>query len=349
MPDLPKLSYVLLTHNREKYVRRAIESAFAQDYEGELEYIISDDCSTDRTFEIIRECVGEYKGGRRVVVTQTPRNMHLAGNTNHAVSFATSDWIIRADDDDIACIDRCSVIGRAIAEHPEATFVYTRQRDFTDDEEENVLRASRRKRTNVPICIVSDVRQGCSATQAFYLKDCCHQAWSSEGYRQFGPLPADAYYVDDVTCCWRANFLGYGLDIDTVTMYIRTGSNNMCRGGDDGSRGYRAILRQEKFNDKYQNITLAPLTTEFDRLCRTREQLPEEQASALESFFRELREELDYRRIMTTYWRKGIFNRIRINRKLGKNAPFDWARVMPMPLYVAALTFARILKKTGKK
>ena len=41
--NLPKLSYVLLSHNREKYIRGAIESAFAQDYEGELEYIFSDD------------------------------------------------------------------------------------------------------------------------------------------------------------------------------------------------------------------------------------------------------------------------------------------------------------------
>ena len=46
-----------LSHNREKYIRAAIESAFAQDYEGEMEYIFSDDCSTDRTFEIIQECV----------------------------------------------------------------------------------------------------------------------------------------------------------------------------------------------------------------------------------------------------------------------------------------------------
>ncbi len=345
MPFLPKLSYVLLSHNREKYIRQAVESAFAQNYEGELEYIFSDDCSTDRTFEIIQECVRAYRGKRRVVVTRTPHNMNLAGNTNHAVSFATSDWIIRADDDDIACIDRCSIIGKAIAGHPEATFVYTRQRDFTDAAEQETLRKSTEVRGNVPDAAVMDVRHGYSAREGFCMRNCSHQAWSAKVYREFGPLLPEASLVDDVSCCWRANFLGYGLDIDVVTMYIRTGSNNMCRGGDDGKRGYRAIKRQEEFNDRYLNITLPPLTTEFNRLCAAREKLDRDAAASLEAFFRQLREVLGYRRMMTTYWRSGILNRIRINRKLGKHHPFDLARALPLPLYSAILAAARTYKK----
>lgn len=144
---LPKLSYVLLSHNREKYIRAAIESAFAQDYEGELEYIFSDDCSTDRTFEIIKECVAAYKGNRRVVVTQTPRNLHLAGNTNHAVQFITSDWIVRADDDDISTADRCTLVGRAIAANPGCSFVYTRLETFDADNEANIISRSSLHRT----------------------------------------------------------------------------------------------------------------------------------------------------------------------------------------------------------
>lgn len=349
MPALPKLSYVLLSHNREKYIRRAIESAFAQDYEGELEYIFSDDCSTDRTFDIIQECVSAYKGGRRVIVTQTPHNMHLAGNTNHAVSFASSDWIIRADDDDIACIDRCSIIGKAIAEHPEATFVYTRQRNFTDAGERAVLEKSAEVRENVPSAIVTDVRHGYSAREGFCKRNCSHQAWSAKVYREFGPLLPDANFVDDVSCCWRANFLGYGLDIDIVTMFIRIGSNNMCRGGDDGQRGYTAIKRQEEFNDRYMNTTLRPLTTEFEQLCAAREKLGEADAASLESFFRQLKEVLEYRHMMATYWRKGILNRIRINRKLGKHHPFDWARSLPIPMYAAILAGVRFFKNVVRK
>lgn len=143
MAQLPRLSYVLLSHNREKYIRKALESAFAQDYEGELEYIISDDCSTDRTYEIIQECVASYKGGRRVVVTQTPRNLHLAGNTNHAVQFVTSDWVIRADDDDLSCVDRCTQIGRAILANPGCSCVMTLKKNFSDGEEEEALMQAR--------------------------------------------------------------------------------------------------------------------------------------------------------------------------------------------------------------
>ena len=96
MPNLPKLSYVLLSHNREQYIRTAVESAFAQDYEGELEYIFSDDCSTDRTYEILKECVDAYKGPRRVVLTQTPRNLHLLKAFFERHTFCTAAEVLGA-------------------------------------------------------------------------------------------------------------------------------------------------------------------------------------------------------------------------------------------------------------
>ena len=177
MAALPKLSYVFLSYNRAKYIRAAMETAFAQDYEGELEYIFSDDCSTDGTFDIINECVAQYKGNRRVVVTQTPRNLHLAGNTNHALQFVESDWIVRADDDDLATQDRCSIIGKAIAAHPEATFIFNRMETFVDAQEEDIKARLHQRKVSVPPARVIDIKQGADALAEFSTPLCLHQFW----------------------------------------------------------------------------------------------------------------------------------------------------------------------------
>lgn len=345
MPQLPKLSYVLLSHNREKYIRAAIESAFAQDYEGELEYIFSDDCSTDRTFEIIKECVAAYKGGRRVVVTQPPTNQHLAGNTNHAVKFVESDWIVRADDDDLSSVDRCTIIGKAIAEHPEASFVFTRMEKFTDENEEEALLKAQCNRESIPPAKILDARDTKEAPmQWFEKKLCLHQVWSTEHFRKFGPLPGDGYWVDDVMSFWRCCVLGTGLDIDVVTSYIRDGSENMCRGGDNGESGYQAIIRLERFHDAYYNTTYSPLNATLAQIKDFLASQPNSMQQSLAGFLGFLGQTMRLRKLQCSYWRKGTLNRLKICRKMGYPAAFTLLYCLPMPIYAALLSIIRKLK-----
>lgn len=47
--DHPLVTFALLAYSQEKYIREAVEGAFAQTYEP-LEIILSDDCSSDRTY-----------------------------------------------------------------------------------------------------------------------------------------------------------------------------------------------------------------------------------------------------------------------------------------------------------
>lgn len=344
MNALPKLSYVLLSHNREKYIRGAIESAFAQDYEGELEYIFSDDCSTDKTFEIIKECVSEYKGNRRVVVTQTPRNLHLAGNTNHAVQFVTGDFVIRADDDDYSAVDRCSLIGKAIAENPGCTFVLTKQRRFTDTQDEEARKACSTPCSETPAVSIVDIEKGHDGLSAFFSKDSSNKAWSSKVYTEFGNLPLEGYYVDDVICFYRACSLGFGIAISPITMMARDGSANMCRGGDDGARGYNAIIRLEQFNDKYFNLTYQPLEqTIADIREHMQNSRPHAYATA-SNFFDALSKDMKERSLLCTYWRKGTLNRIKIKNKLRWKGLFNWLRCLPLPIYAGLLAIYRKIK-----
>ena len=71
--DRPLVTFALFTFNQQRFVREAIAGAFAQNY-SPLEIIISDDCSTDRTFEIAQETAASYSGPHCVTVRRTSKN-----------------------------------------------------------------------------------------------------------------------------------------------------------------------------------------------------------------------------------------------------------------------------------
>lgn len=345
MGNLPKLSYILLSHNREKYIRAAVESAFAQEYEGELEYIFSDDCSTDRTFEIIKECVAAYKGNRRVVVTQTPHNMHLAGNTNHAVQFATGDFVVRADDDDISSVDRCRIVGELIARYPGCSCVQTEAVRFYDAEEEKMLQLAASPRREEQVITRYDVTEGYDGISGFFMGMPCNKVWSIEVYRRFSPLPQEGYYVDDLICQYRANVLGFYVRTSAVTLMARQFSGNMSSGGNVGGRGYAAIMQLEKFNDKYAHITYQPLESTIKEIAAYMKRERPGNFEKASVFFRTLEQDMEQRRLMQTYWQKGTLNRLRIRRKLKMKGLFSLLRCLPMPVFAALLSMYRFLKK----
>ncbi len=77
--DKPLVTFTLFAYNHEKYIReKAVEGALAQTYTP-LEIILSDDCSTDRTFEIIQEIAKSYTGKHQLVINRNKKNLGLAG------------------------------------------------------------------------------------------------------------------------------------------------------------------------------------------------------------------------------------------------------------------------------
>jgi len=56
----PKISIMLITYNHEKYIAQALESILMQETEYDYEIAVIEDCSTDRTQEIIMQYVKQY-------------------------------------------------------------------------------------------------------------------------------------------------------------------------------------------------------------------------------------------------------------------------------------------------
>ena len=95
------VSYFMLTYNQEKYVKEAVESALAQTY-SPLEIIISDDCSTDSTFEIIKKTVAKYKGPHKVIIRQNEQNLGLSRHFNKVMGMLKGELFVGGAGDDIA-------------------------------------------------------------------------------------------------------------------------------------------------------------------------------------------------------------------------------------------------------
>lgn len=102
----PLVSFCLFCYNQEEFIEEAIEGALDQTY-SPLEIIISDDCSTDSTFQIIEKKVANYKGPHKLIVRQNPKNLGLAEHVNTVLyKIATGEYFAMAAGDDISLPER---------------------------------------------------------------------------------------------------------------------------------------------------------------------------------------------------------------------------------------------------
>jgi glycosyltransferase involved in cell wall biosynthesis len=94
----PKVSVLMPAYNAEKYIREAIESILHQSFR-DFEFIIIDDCSTDKTWEIIQEY---SKSDQRIIILQNEKNLGIAGNRNKLKKLAIGEYVAWQDADDIS-------------------------------------------------------------------------------------------------------------------------------------------------------------------------------------------------------------------------------------------------------
>lgn len=115
--NLPLVSIYCVTYNQEKYVADAVNSILSQDYPN-LEIIISDDCSTDSTFDIVKSLIAEYKGNHKVVLRQNDSNLGITAHCNKVLSLCKGKILVAHAGDDISLPNRVSVAVEVMMKHP---------------------------------------------------------------------------------------------------------------------------------------------------------------------------------------------------------------------------------------
>lgn len=115
----PKVSVIMGVYNGEQTMRRAIDSIIEQTFT-DWELIICDDCSTDKTSEILAEYVEKDS---RIKPIKNEKNMRLAYTLNHCLEVAQGEYIARMDADDISLPERFEKQVNYLDEHPEMAVV----------------------------------------------------------------------------------------------------------------------------------------------------------------------------------------------------------------------------------
>ena len=92
-----KISVCLLTYNHVHLIESTLKLILTQSIDG-YEVIVSDDCSSDGTWERVLELAQE---DGRIRPVRTPHNMSMAGNANYAVSQSDREYIALLHHDDI--------------------------------------------------------------------------------------------------------------------------------------------------------------------------------------------------------------------------------------------------------
>lgn len=105
--NAPSVSIVLLTFNQEQFVKEAFLSLLNQDLDN-VEIVVSDDCSSDGTWECIGSVAKSYLGPKKIIYSKNTKNLGIVDNFAAAVNIASGDLIFMAAGDDISLPNRCS-------------------------------------------------------------------------------------------------------------------------------------------------------------------------------------------------------------------------------------------------
>lgn len=95
-----KISVIIPVYNVEKYILRCIDSIINQTMTEEVECIIVNDCTPDRSMEIVKRRLLDYDGNIQFKIISHERNRGLAVVRNTGLDNAKGDYIIHIDSDD---------------------------------------------------------------------------------------------------------------------------------------------------------------------------------------------------------------------------------------------------------
>lgn len=124
----PLISVLMSVYNEEAFLNEAIDSILAQTVQN-FELIIVNDCSNDRTGEILHGYTDP-----RIHVIKNKENKGLTANLNRAIEEAGGVYIARMDGDDIAHKDRFEKELDYLKKHPELQLISCRTETFGNEQ-----------------------------------------------------------------------------------------------------------------------------------------------------------------------------------------------------------------------
>lgn len=97
--DKPLVSILCPVYGVENYIGECLESLFNQTYSN-LEYVFVNDCTPDRSMEILKDKMEEFGVSDKVTIINNEKNIGLAAVRIECIKAAKGDYITIVDTDD---------------------------------------------------------------------------------------------------------------------------------------------------------------------------------------------------------------------------------------------------------
>lgn len=215
----PLLTFALFAYNQEQFIAEAVLGALSQTY-SPLEIILSDDCSSDSTFEIMQEMAKAYQGPNQVIVRRNEKNLGLIGHINRVMEMVKGELIVVAAGDDVSLPQRSERIFKKYVESNfEATCIFSKRWKEIDDKG-NILGEREfqpRKKSSLDLEYFGTTRHFVPGHS---------NSWHRSVFDFFGPIDNDVI-SEDVVIPLRAAILGQVLFIDEPLIFRRLHSANL--------------------------------------------------------------------------------------------------------------------------
>lgn len=153
-----KISIALASYNGEKFIKDQLDSFLSQTRLPD-ELIITDDCSSDRTGEIVSQFAD--KAPFDVVFFRNEKNLGYCGNFNAALMKTTGDLVFLSDQDDVWFPEKIETVVRLAEQSPDA-LVIMNDAELTDGD-----------LNSVGLTKIGQIRSAGIGLDAFVMGCCC--------------------------------------------------------------------------------------------------------------------------------------------------------------------------------
>lgn len=127
-----KISIVMSTYNGEKFITEQLDSLRNQTLAAN-EVLIIDDCSTDKTVDIIKKYINKYQlTAWNIDVNQ--KNLGWRQNFMNGIWRSSGELVFTCDQDDIWRKDKLAIMNKIMEENPKITLLTSNYQEFYEDE-----------------------------------------------------------------------------------------------------------------------------------------------------------------------------------------------------------------------
>jgi glycosyltransferase involved in cell wall biosynthesis len=125
------LSVVVSCYKQQDYIAECLNSILTQEVNFKYELIIADDCSPDKTREVIQQFYNKYPEKIRLLFQE--KNVGAAQNYIAVHNLATGKYVAHFDGDDVMLPGKLQAQVDVMEANPDCHIVFHRARYFSDD------------------------------------------------------------------------------------------------------------------------------------------------------------------------------------------------------------------------